>query len=242
MGVSTTKYDALLAAGLTANEAKMYLAMLRIGSASVNEISRKAGVHRVNAYDLIERLIQKGLVSSVVRGAKKLYEPASPHKILDMLHDRQAHVTSVMPELVLDFNLRKEKQDVFVFKGPEGVMSAYGMMLEQGKDIYALGGQGLNRKYLKHRHIKFDKARLKKKMKVHGLYYESARSKKIASKMWHIKYLPDKFRSPLMVDICGDLVIILLATTDILAIVIQNKEVADGYRKHFTFMWEFAKG
>ncbi len=241
MAISTTKYDALLAAGLTANEAKVYLAMLRIGSASVNEISRKAGVHRVNAYDIIERLVQKGLVSSVVEGAKKFYEPSSPHKILEMLHERQEHVKTVMPELVLDYNMRKEKQDVFVFKGAEGVMSAYGMMLEQEKDIYALGGQGLNRKYLKHRHIKFDKARLKKGMHVYGLYYESARGKKISTQKWTIKYLPNKFKSPVMVDVCGDLVVILLATTDIMAIVIQNKEVADGYRKHFKFMWEFAK-
>ncbi len=237
----TTKFEALIEAGLTTNEAKVYLAMLNIGSSSVNAISRKAGVHRVNAYDIIERLIQKGLVSSVVKGNKKFYEPSSPERILRILERKQAEVNEVLPELMLDFNMRKEKQDVFVFKGPEGVMTAYNMMIEQGKDIYALGGQKQNRKYLKHRHIKFDKERKKRGMHVHGLYYESVRSKKIGDKTWHIRYLPDEFNSPVMIDICGDISIVLLSTTDIMAIVIKNKDVAEGYRRHFKFMWEFAK-
>ena len=236
-----TKFDALLEAGLTVNEAKVYLAMLQLGSASVNAISRKAGVHRVNAYDVVERLVQKCLVASTIHGAKRLYEPSSPHRIIDLIEEKRATITDVMPQLILDYNMRKAQEDLFVFKGPEGVMTAYRMFLEQGKPIYAIGGQGLNRKYLKHRHEVWDKERRKKGIHVYGLYFESARTTTLGDEMWHIRYLPEKFKSPMMVDVGGDLVIILLATTDIMAIVIKNRDIADGYRKHFNLLWEFAK-
>jgi len=37
--------------GLSPNEAKCYLALLKEGSASANEISRRSGIHRVSVYD-----------------------------------------------------------------------------------------------------------------------------------------------------------------------------------------------
>jgi len=44
-----------------------------------------------------------------------------------------------------------------------------------------------------------------------------------------------------MMDICGNIVVILLATDTIMAIVIENSQIAEAYRKYFNFMWQFAK-
>ncbi len=235
------KIQALIDSGLTQNEARVYLAMLSLGSANVNAIARKAGVHRVNAYDLIERLIQKGLVSSSIKGTKHYYDPASPNELLKLSEQKHEEVKSIVPELMLEYDMRKEKQEVLVFKGPQGVMTAYNLMLAEQQPLYALGGQGLNRKYLKHRHEQFEKERIERKIRVYGLYYESSREKRLERWGWKVKYLPDEFKSPLMIDICGNLVVELLATDDIMAIVIKNKAIADGYRKHFNLMWKFAK-
>ncbi len=238
----TTKFEALVDSGLTANEAKVYVAMLNLGSSSVNSIARKASVHRVNAYDIIERLIQKGLVSSIVKGKKKFYEPASPERILTSLERKEDEFKTVLPQLMLDYELRKQKQDVYVFKGPDGVMTAYNMMLEQGKNVYAIGVKGANRKYLKHRHIQWDKERKKKGMQVYALYAESNRNDKMEKDdTWHNKYLPDEFTSHFAIDICGEIVVMLLSSADIMAVVIKNKIVAEGYKRHFDFMWKFAK-
>ena len=79
------KEEALIASGLTRNEAKVYLALLKIGSASVNEITRKSGIHRVNAYDVINRLMEKGLISSTMRANKTYYEAANPEELLKIL-------------------------------------------------------------------------------------------------------------------------------------------------------------
>ena len=234
-------HEALQAAGLTKNESKVYEALLKFGSASANEIAKKSGVHRINVYDCITRLVQKGLVSSVMKTNKRYYEASNPKELLKILELKQEQVEEALPHLLIDYNLRKEKQEVHFFRGPEGVITAYYMILDQKQPLYALGGSGLNRKYLKHRHIKWDKERIKLRIPVNALYYESYRKDKIGTKYWKIKYLPDKFKNPAMIDICGNLVVILLASEDIMAIVIENKAIADAYRKYFNFMWQFAK-
>jgi hypothetical protein len=57
-----------------------------------------------------------------------------------------------------------------------------------------------------------------------------------------VKYLPEKYASPLAVNIYGDKVAIILWSKETpLAIVIKNRAIAEGYRKYFEFMWKVAK-
>jgi len=45
-----------------------------------------------------------------------------------------------------------------------------------------------------------------------------------------------------MVDICGDLTVNLLPIEgNIMTIIIENRIMADTYRKFFDFMWQYAK-
>lgn len=238
---SIMKQEILIETGLTVNEAKVYLALLKIGSASVNEITRSSGVHRVNVYDVIDRLIEKGLISSIMKKEKRFYEPANPEELLKKLQQRQERLRGILPELTADFENAPEKQEVHYFKGPDGVITAYYMMLEQNQTIFAIGGSGRNRQFLKHRHVIWDKERRKLGINGKWIYYESARKGNIGGKNVEIRFLPDKFYNPAMIDVCGNLVLILLATDTISCIVIDNKDIADAYRKYFELMWQIAK-
>jgi sugar-specific transcriptional regulator TrmB len=239
----------LFDAGLTINEAKVYLTLLEQGSSPVTDITKSSGVHRVNVYDVIERLSKKGLISSVTKKNKQYYEAADPEELIHLLESKKENIRKSIPEMKLLFENRKEKENVHFFKGPQGVYNAYNMILEEGKTfktLYGMGGSGLNRKILKHRHELFDKERIKKGIHVKALYYESLRKDKeeAKEKLWELRYIPDKYKNNLMLDICGKLSIILLPTLDkeeIIAIVIENKEIADGYRKMFEYMWELSK-
>lgn len=57
--------------GLTENEIKIYLLLLKSGSITAYEISQKTGIYRAHVYDKLEQLIKKGLVTHVYKGAKK---------------------------------------------------------------------------------------------------------------------------------------------------------------------------
>src|SRR3989344_3560466 len=162
----------LVRVGLTKNEAKVYLALLKLGSATVVEITKTAKVHRVNVYDVIERLTEKGLISSVIQTDKRIFQPADPDQLLELIKEKEELLINILPSLRAEFEIKKEKQDVHHFFGAEGIMRAYYMMLDQKATIYGLGGSGLNRKYLEHRHDMWNKERLKRKIKGKLLYFE----------------------------------------------------------------------
>jgi sugar-specific transcriptional regulator TrmB len=241
------KYEeALERIGLTKNEVKVYLALLRMEKASVVDLTKKSGVHRVNVYDVISRLIDKGLISTVMKSNKRIFQAANPEQLFDLLNEKQEQLQRVMPELKKEFKSEGKKQEVYHFFGREGIMRAYYMMLDQNKMIYGWGGSGVTRKYLEHRHEMWNKERLRRKIKGKNLYFEFTRKKK-SELAWddpsmEIKYLPDEFRTPALVDIAGDLVVNLIPVeNELAAIVIENKELAETYRRFFEFMWKFAK-
>lgn len=240
------KQSTLVECGLTKNESKVYLALLRLGSATAIEVTKASKVHRVNVYDALERLREKGLISTILRAKKRIFEAANPEQLHKLVKQKEELLKQVMPQLTQEFKIKKEKQQVHHFFGPEGVMQSYYMILEQNQTIYALGGSGLNRKFLKHRFDIWNKERKKRGIKGKLLYYEFI--KKTHEVDWEedptaeIRYLPDKYRSQCMVDVCGDLVINLLPIEDnIMAIVIENSLLADTYRRYFQFMWDHAK-
>ena len=51
--------------GLAEKEAKVFLASLELGSSAVQEIAKKAEINRATTYVIIEKLMKKGLMSSV---------------------------------------------------------------------------------------------------------------------------------------------------------------------------------
>tara|TARA_B100000315_G_scaffold259938_1_gene318229 strand:- start:1575 stop:2306 length:732 start_codon:yes stop_codon:yes gene_type:complete len=238
------KEETLVKVGLTKNEAKVYLSLLRLGSASVVEITKHSRVHRVNVYDVLERLREKGLISSIMQSNKRIYEAASPTQLAKLIEEKQVLLNQIMPNLKEEFKIKKSPQEVHHFIGPEGIMQAYYMMLDQKETIYALGTSGLNRTFLKHRHEMWDRERKKRNIKGQLIYYEFKRKDKVwgVDKTVELRYLPDSYKTLGSVDICGDLVVNLLPVeNNVMAIVIENRILADTYRSFFNFIWDKAK-
>ena len=238
------KQETLINCGLTKNESRVYLALLKLGSATAVEITNESKVHRVNVYDALERLREKGLISTILKAKKRIFEAANPLQLANLLKEKEEALNQILPSLAQEFKLKKEKQQVHHFLGPEGVMQAYFMMLDQNSTLYALGGSGLNRKYLKHRHEMWNKERLKKNIRIKALYYEFTRPQTPLKEDPTVekRFIPDQFKTDCMIDVCGDLVVNLLSIeNNIMAIVIENKTLANTYRTFFEFMWQSAK-
>lgn len=235
--------EVLTKVGLTKNESKVYLTLLKLGSATAVEITKQSKVHRVNVYDVLDRLLAKGLISTVMKANKKIYEAANPEQLDQLLKSKEEALKQIMPQLKTEFKIKKEKQQVHHFFGPDGVMQAYYMMLDQKETVYGIGGSGFNRRILKHRHDMWDKERIKRKIKGKVIYYEFTRVNHLfPDPITETRYIPNNFKTPCMVDICGDLVVNLMPLEEgIMAIVIENRALADSYRQFFNFMWQFAK-
>src|SRR3989338_6893554 len=106
--------------GLSLSEAKIYLALIRLGSAQAGRISKESQINRTTVYDSIERLIEKGLVSYVIEANKKVFKPVAPKIILEQLKEKEKITEDILPELNQIFTESKEKEESNIFKGRKG--------------------------------------------------------------------------------------------------------------------------
>lgn len=121
--------DVLSKIGLSDKESRVYLALLELGTASVQSIASKASIKRPTTYLILDDLLQKGLVSVVPRAKKALYQAEPPDNLLGDLHRREELMKRFLPSLQAIYNTRKEKPQVQLFEGREGVKQVYDKIL-----------------------------------------------------------------------------------------------------------------
>ena len=237
--------EILIQAGLVRNEARVYLALLKIGTASVTEISQKSKVERTLVYGVLEKLMEKGLVSSVVKINKKYFEPADPEKISDLLKEREKIIDEAMPELKNLYESVENKQEVHHFKGKEGARAILEALLKnESKEWLIFGTTGKTAETLTYYLPQFHMKRVQKKMIFKAIYSEDslARAKEVKKlKLTEVKILPKEYMTPTHINIVGNKVGIILWSEDPIGILIENKEIADSFSNYFKLLWKLAK-
>ncbi len=233
----------LKSAGLTDNESKIYSSLLEMGPKPAGTISKITGLHRRVIYDTMDRLIKKGLIGYMVENGKKIFSASNPNRFLEIIKEKEDEINELLPSMVDVFNSVKEKQkeDTFFFKGKDGLKSVFEDQLSEGKEILIIGASRIAYESLEFYFHWFDKKRLAKKIKTKIIFNKEVENKHQKIPLSEIRYLPEKYSSPVAVNIYGDKVaIILWNKQNPLAILIKQKEIADGYRKHFGMIWKSA--
>jgi len=92
--------ESLRKIGLTQSEAKVYLCLLRLNHATATEISRESGVERTLCYSILQKLIDKGLVSYIYQKKIRIFNATNPRKILEDINERREEIEKIMPQLI----------------------------------------------------------------------------------------------------------------------------------------------
>lgn len=229
--------EQLRQAGLTENESELYIALLNAGPSRAGELARKTGLHRRVVYDLLAKLEQKGLVGSIAKNHTRFFQPTDPRSIVELLEQKQKNIEDIMPQLEELYNKTKEIEGANFFTGRAGLKAVMEDQIATGENIHILGASPLAYDILQFYFKWFDRRRVKEKIKVKILFSATKNAPKVP--LSEIRYLPEKYSSPLAVNIYGDKVaIILWSKENPLAIVIKNREISEGYKKYFDLMWK----
>lgn len=131
--------------GLEESEARVYLAMLELGPATVTEITRKAGVTRTLGYHVLEKLGWYGLVDCVSGKDSVLrYAVEHPNRVLQFGKDKKSefdrHVKELENSLPLLVSLYKvaEKPVVRYQEGLAGLKNIYLETLNAKTEILSI--------------------------------------------------------------------------------------------------------
>ena len=95
--------------GLTKTEAKVYLSLLKLGSTKTGLLVRKTNLHRATVYDVLKRLIEKGLVSYIIKGKIKYFQVTEPEYFLDKIKEKE---NKLKEKEIFVKNLVKELKDI----------------------------------------------------------------------------------------------------------------------------------
>ena len=132
---------ALQSLGLTENEAKVYLFLLEQGPSTITEITKNLPIHRVNLYDIIKRLQEKGLASSTKEGKRVYCTATEPCYLQKLLQEKQQLLEKILPELKKKKQKAKSKHEVQVFQGKQGIKAILEDMLKNKSTIHVFGAQ-----------------------------------------------------------------------------------------------------
>lgn len=164
--------------GLSQSEAKVYLASLKLGPATAQQIAAKALTSRPTAYGMIESLIEKGLMSSYFKGKKKIFAAAAPEQLTYIVAhlkkealEKESAVERIVAELGKLVDEEKNATMVRVLEGSDGTVEIQRDIMESGaKEAFELVNRDEVRKWIPPMRKGDIREKLVLKLKSHSMY------------------------------------------------------------------------
>ncbi len=240
-------------AGLTKGEIKVYLALNEIGEATVGPLGKKSKVSKSKIYDILERLIEKGLAGYIVKEGTKHFTANDPQMLREYINKREhelctigEEIEKILPELMMKRQHAEKKPLAEIYSGWQGITAIRDELMEKyksGETFLTMGCPKAANDRLEAYFLKFHERREKKKVGMRIIYNADARvygelRKKM--KQTQVRYLPKQFPSPHWIDIFPGAVFFVLVVKDPIAFVVRDEELTKSFRAYFEVMWENA--
>jgi len=241
--------------GLTENETKVYLALLKLKKGTKTNIVREAKVLSSKVYEILDRLIQKGFVAYFIENGVKTFVPVHPNNVESIFEDKIHDLEK--QKIILDKYLKKffSRQDEFltdaqIFKNWKGFQQALLIILDdlKNKDTYHILGlnstEDPEEGFL---HIpkiakKFDEKKIIRKVILRSsdkeimLKYLKEYGNK---KLWNVRHFPTV--GPLEIGMSNNYIILNLLEKEPISILIKNKNIRNSFLHYFNAIWKISE-
>jgi sugar-specific transcriptional regulator TrmB len=223
--------------GFTPNQIKVYLALFDLGQSKVGAIIKQTGLHRNIIYRALDDLEKRQLVFHLQKSGVAYYQTTSPEPLLAEVKAQEQVASQVVREL--SKRQTQTPAEVLLFSGEQGIEELFQKVLEEGEDLYLIGANG----EVAHRYPdiveRFEKERIKKKIKRHHLAIkETADTSFNELEQCEVKYLPAQFSSPNVTWVFGNKIAHVLWEQPEIVFFINNERIAQDYRKYFDLLWK----
>jgi len=247
-----TIYSLFYQLEFSSKEAEIYTVLLEVGSARVHDLSKKTGINRTTVYDILETLMQKGLVSKYKKMATTYFNVRDPKNLLTyldrereeqsrLIEKRKERVLELMPQLLSLQNIYPTRPKVQFYEGERGMREAYEDTLTSHGIILAYANVETMHEGLPNFFPEYYKRRAGKKIFIRAIVPQNPasidRSKVDVEEMREIRFLPEKNMtfSP-EVNIYNNKVLVA-SWKEKMAIITESKEHTDLQRLIFDLAW-----
>jgi sugar-specific transcriptional regulator TrmB len=238
--------------GLTKGEITVYLTLLKLGETTTGKVIENAQISSGKIYEILDKLIQKGLVSFIIKDKTKYFSSASPKRILDYvqekensLREKEKELIKELPSLLAIEKTEERKQEMHLFKGIKGIQTAIFEALENltPKDqVLAMGVISSKNEEYNILWEKWHAERMRKKVICKLLFSDKDTIYyKAFKKMKFTQTRVSNGITPSAIDIMKDRVLIFTYGDEPSCLVIKNFEVAKSFETFFNTLWTVSK-
>mgnify|MGYP003393995505 CR=1 FL=1 len=235
--------------GLTSNEALIYAFLLENGAeVGGSKISVSTSLHRQYVYTSLKKLIELGLVETVVHGKRKKYLAITPSEIEKIAKRRVIEAEDIVKELNT-FSTVGHEQDFEVVQGERAIQKFEIYRTREAKVgtmQYFIGGGSEN--FVRVMGEAYNEYATLTKVKKIGSQYIGAEHELGLAKFFDAKQkmfdfrimngLPKSLVNVMIMD--GTLSFYTYANPPILYVV-KSKLIAESYKKFFDMLWVMAQ-
>lgn len=238
----------LLTLGLTNGEAKVYLALLELGSSTAGPIVKKSGVAYSNIYDVLQRLMEKGIISYIVKNKTKYFQTASPsslnlylEKKEKELQQQKESLREVLPKLKKLQEI-KPQQEAEIFIGKKGLRTAYEKLYtgvtKKDEEFFFYVNQ---LDYFQQSELfYFSIQDILKRIPSRGISNRQYQKSVFINQAKYITMRYVGFPIPGNMEVCKDR-LLLVSWNPIMGILIHSESIAENFRNYFETVWKLAK-
>ncbi|MDD4627989.1 MAG: hypothetical protein PHE68_01180 [Candidatus Peribacteraceae bacterium] len=243
--------------GFTRNEANVYLAALKLGTCSVQQLANTTGLNRITVHSIVEKYEGLRIFSRSYEGKRRRVSPATPERLTLLLEQKEEELTRkkkvlshLMPSLEDLFRQTKRGLQVLTFHGEKGyeqmcedILTTKTETLEYANidALNAVIGPYIAAGYLP--------AKFKLQIRTKFLYLDTPNSRQYIQQSYmdapdaspmEVKFVPpEEFPIDTFFVIYDDkLAIFTPSTMD--GVIIQDKAINAAMRPFFSFVWSRA--
>lgn len=233
--------------GLTKVKVKVYLELLKLGSTKTGPLVKKTELHRATVYDALKRLIERGLVSYIVKEKTRYFQAVSPEHFLDLVEEQKQEIErkeKEIKEIIKTFQQIREqvkiKESASIFQGKGGIKTIFEDLLNY-KEYCVFASKGKFKEILGVYFDQFQKRKEQKKIKAKILLDESLKGGDYVKSIYgKIRFLPKEYNYPTATFVYDDKVAFFVFTEYPTAFLIESKEISESYRSYFELLWNKA--
>ena len=234
--------------GLSENQACVYLACLKLGNASVWDISETSGVKRTTCYVVMKYLVSKGIASVSGDNKRAIYSVISPNEFIFSFKNKQNQLTESVSELNALISKTHSRPHVRMFEGIDGIERAYKLTLNALEDseilIYGnpnvvISYQNMIDDYLRQRVLK----KIKVRVILPDIPLAQEIMKKDEEQLRQTRLLPkNTFDQQTEMNILPDSIIYIAHSENRpFATVVESPTLAKEEKGRFEILWNIAK-
>ncbi len=233
--------------GLSAKESKVYLASLELGPSPASDIALRAKLNRVSTYDILEKLIKRGFLSTYTQKRVKYFVATEPDILRQDVRQKYLDFKEALPDL------RRLHGSTYVpriryYEGIDGVKKVYADTLTAKTEIFNYADSKSIREFWPDYDEEYVNQRVKRRIYLRGIAPFDELGQKIAAdnerKHRDIRLVKvGSFAFANEINIYDDKVsIVSFGKNEVVGMIIESPEIANTQRAIFMMAWEFAGG